>query len=279
MTTATTTTAAAPAGNWRADLSGTLSSEFTKIRSVRSTYWALILLVLAGLAFCIANCAGTAAHWASQPPQFRGFLDATQDSVDGLALLGQLVVVVLGALAITSEYSTGMIRTSLTVMPRRGVLYGAKAAVFTAAALVIALLTSFASFFIGQALLTSTHVSATLSQPNVLRAVTGAALYVGLCGLFAFGLGAILRSTAGAMTAAYGLLFLVPQLAKALPSAWYADLDRWVPGGGVVNAITGTQVVNNNPHLFSAWGEFAVFGAYTAIVLIAGLVLLRRRDA
>ena len=81
------------------------------------------------------------------------------------------------------------------------------------------------------------------------------------------------------MTAAYGLLFLVPQLAKALPSAWYADLDRWLPGGDVVNAITGTQNANNNPHLFSAWGEFAVFGAYTVILLVLGAVLFRKRDA
>jgi ABC-2 type transport system ATP-binding protein len=211
-------------------------------------------------------------------PERVGF-DPTQASIVGVALLGQLVIVVLGTLAITSEYSTGMIRTTLTVMPRRGALYGAKAAVFTVVALVIAFLTSFASFFIGQALLTSAHVSATLSQPNVGGAVTGAALYVGLCGLFAFGLGAILRSTAGAMTAAYGLLFLVPQLAKALPSAWYADLDRWLPGGDVVNAITGTQNVNHNPHLFSAWGEFAVFGGYTVILLALGALLFRRRDA
>jgi len=268
-----------PAGGHHAGLAGTLRSEFTKIRSVPSTYWTLFLLVVAGIAWSVAYCAGQASHWSATPaPQRVGF-DPTQASIVGVALLGQLVIVVLGTLAITSEYSTGMIRTSLTVMPRRGVLYGAKAAVFTAAALVIALLTSFASFFIGQALLTSTHVSATLSQPDVLRAVTGAALYVGLCGLFAFGLGAILRSTAGAMTAAYGLLFLVPQLAKALPSAWYADLDRWLPGGDVVNAITGTQNVNNNPHLFSAWGEFAVFGAYTVILLVLGTVLFRKRDA
>ena len=141
-----------------------------------------------------------------------------------------------------------MIRTSLTVMPRRGVFYGAKAGVLAAVALVVAFLASFASFFIGQALLASTHVSATLSQPNVLRAVIGSALYVVLCGLFAFGLGAILRSTAGAMAAAYGLLFLVPQLAKALPSTWYADVVRWLPGGDVVNTITSTKGASISPH-------------------------------
>jgi ABC-type transport system involved in multi-copper enzyme maturation permease subunit len=269
---------AVPAQGWRAGFAGTLRSEFTKIRSVRSTYWSLFLLVAAGIAWSVAFCAGEASRWPHMSPQDRLGFDPTQSSVVGLALLGQLVIVVLGTLSITSEYSTGMIRTSLTVMPRRWVLSTAKAAVFTAIALVVAFLTSFAAFFIGQALLSSTHVGATLSQPNVLRAVIGAALYVALCGLFSFGLGAILRSTAGAMAAAYGLLFLVPQLAKALPSTWYADVVRWLPGGDVVVAITGTRSVNN-PHLFSASGEFAVFGAYTMAVLVAGALLLRRRDA
>jgi ABC-2 type transport system permease protein len=280
--TAVTTSRARPgavsAGGYRAGLAGTLRSEFTKTRSVRSTYWTMFMLVLASLAWSVAFCAGEASRWAHMSAADRAGFDPTQSSIVGLALLGQLVIVVLGTLSITSEYSTGMIRTSLTVMPRRGVLYGAKATVFAAVALVVAFLTSFASFFLGQALLRSTHAGATLSQPDVLRAVIGSALYVALCGLFAFGLGAILRSTAGAMTTAYGLLFLVPQLAKALPAAWYADVERWLPGGDVVNAVTTTQI-QNNPNLFSAWGEFAVFGAYTAILLILGAVLFRRRDA
>jgi len=263
----------------RVGLADTVRSEFTKLRSVRSTYWTLILLVLAGLAWAVANCAGEAAHWATTPAAGRAGFDPTQASIAGLALLGQLVMVVLGALALTSEYSTGMIRTSLTVMPRRGVLYAAKAVVLTAVIGVIAIVTSFAAFFTGQYLLRSTHVTATLSQPGVLRAVVATALYIVLSGLFAFGLGAILRSTAGAMTTAYGLLFLIPQLAKALPSAWYADVQRWLPGGDVVNAITGTQAGNAYPNLFSAWGEFAVFGAYTAVLLIIGALLFSRRDA
>jgi ABC-2 type transport system permease protein len=282
MTTVTTSRARprpAPARPYRAGFASTLRSEFTKIRSVRSTYWSLFLLVVAGIAWSVAFCAGEASRWPHLSLQDRAGFDPAQSSVLGLALLGQLVIVVLGTLSITSEYSTGMIRTSLTVMPRRWILCAAKAAVFTAIALVVALLTSFAAFFAGQALLSGTHVGATLSQPGVLRAVIGAAAYVALCGLFSFGLGAILRSTAGAMAAAFGLLFLVPQLAKALPGTWYADVVRWLPGGDVVAAITGTQRVNDSPHLFSAWGEFAVFGAYTAVLLAAGAVLFARRDA
>lgn len=279
MAAATTTQPrprAVPPGGQRAGIRGTLRSELTKFRSVRSTYWTLILLVLVGLAWSIAFCAGTASHWSAG--QRAGF-DPTQSSIVGMAQLGQLVIIVLGTLAITSEYSTGMIRTSLTVMPRRIVLYLAKAAVFAAAALLVAVPTAFACFLIGQALLAPTHVTATLSQPGVLRAVFGAGLYVALCGLFAFALGALLRSTAGAMTTAYGLLFLLPELAKALPSGWYNDIERWLTGGDVVNAVTGTQSVNNSAYLFSGWGELAVFAGYTAVLLILGAVSFRNRDA
>jgi ABC-type transport system involved in multi-copper enzyme maturation permease subunit len=257
----------------------TLHSEFTKIRSVRSTYWSMALLVAVSLAWCIAFCAGEASRWAHLSAQDRAGFDPTQASIVGVALLGQLVIAVLGTLAITSEYSTGMIRTSLTVMPRRSVLFGAKAAVFAGITLVLGFGASFASFFLGQRLLAGTRQGATLGQPGVLRAVVAAALFVALCGLFAFGLGAILRSTAGGITAAFGLLFLVPQLAKALPSDWYADVVRWLPGGDVVPVITSTVGQDNPAHMFSAWGELAVFGGYTLILLAAGAVLFSRRDA
>jgi ABC-2 type transport system permease protein len=269
----------APVLSVRGGIVGSLRSELTKIRSVRSTYLTLIVLVLAGVGWSVADCAGEAAHWAQTAPQDKASFDATQASVVGLALLGQLVIVVLGALVMTSEYSTGMMRTSLGVMPRRGVLYGAKAAVLSAVTVVVALVTSFASFFIGQSLLHSTHAAATLSQPGVLRAVLASAFYIALSGLFAFALGAIVRSTAGAITASFGVLFLLPQLAKALPSSWYAAMVRWLPGGNSVGAFTGTNSADAAPHLFSAWGEFAVFGGYTIVLLIIGALLFSRRDA
>ena len=142
----------------------------------------------------------------------------------GLFYLGQLVIVVLGAMTLTAEYSTGMIRTSLTAMPRRTVVYAAKAVVFAVVALVVTFVAAFISFFLGQSLLASTHDTATLSQPNVLRAVVGSALYVTLCGLFAFAIGAIVRHTAGTITAVIGLLFVIPILVHLLPQSWYQDV-------------------------------------------------------
>jgi ABC-2 type transport system permease protein len=110
---------AVPVLGVRAGIAGTLRSELTKIRSVRSSYWSLILLVLAGFAWTVADCLGTAYKWPHVAAQDRVGFDATQASVVGVALFGQLVLLVLGTLVLTSEYSTGMVRTSLAVMPRR----------------------------------------------------------------------------------------------------------------------------------------------------------------
>jgi ABC-2 type transport system permease protein len=283
MTMAVVTTGGAlpavlPVPDGRARLSRAIRSEFTKIRSVRSTYAALGVMLLASIVWAVVFCAGTAAHWAHMSAQARAGTDPTQNSVLGLALLGQLVIVVLGALTITSEYSSGMMRTSLTVLPRRGVLYAAKVLVLGAVGAAATFPASFLCFFIGQRLLAGTHAAATLSQPGVLRAVTLAALLVTLTGLFALGLGAVLRSTAGAIAAAYGFLFLIPELARALPTPWLDDAERWLPGGYLVSQITYTKG-GMIPNMFSPWGELAVFAGYTAALLVAGAVTLRHRDA
>jgi ABC-type transport system involved in multi-copper enzyme maturation permease subunit len=268
---------ALPAPSGRAGVMGTLRSEFTKIRSVRSTYWTLLVLLLISVGIGAGISAGIASHWSQMNPADRFTFDATATSLGGLTFLGGLVTVVLGSLTITSEYSTGMIRTSLTVMPRRGALYSAKAAIITGALLITAVIAAFAAFWLGQALLSSTHDSATLSQPNVLRAVIGAALYVTLCGLLAYGVGSMVRHTAGAITIMVAVLFVLPILSNLLPSNWHADVVRWLPSSAG-DAITGT-VSGAHPHMFSPWGQFAVLAVYTVIVLIAGVTLFRKRDA
>ena len=261
----------------RAGIAGTLRSEFTKIRSVRSTYWTLFALFVVSVGLGAAITGETAANWSKMSVLERATFDPTQDSLVGLLFLGQLVIVVLGALTLTSEYSTGMIRTSLSAMPRRGMFYGAKAAVLAATTLTAALVISFVTFFVGQALLGSTNEAATLSQPHVVRAVIGSALYVALCGLFAYGIGAILRHTAGAITTAIGILFVLPIIVNFLPHAWNIEVTRWLPSAAGT-AISATKVTAH-PHMFPPWGEFAVIGAYTLALLIAGAILFRSRDA
>jgi ABC-2 type transport system permease protein len=266
-----------PPASGRAGFFGTLRSEFTKIRSVRSTYWTLLVLLVVSIGIGAAITGGTAANWSHTSPADRATFDPTQASVAGLFYLGQLVIVVLGAMVLTAEYSTGMIRTSLTAMPRRIVVYVAKVIVLACVTLVVTFAAAFIAFFLGQALLASTHDNATLSQPNVLRAVIGSAVYVTMCGLFAFAAGAILRHTAAAITTVIGLLFVIPILAHLLPSSWYQDLARWLPdaAGRALSVTVGGQP----PNLFSPWTEFSVFAIYTLILLIVGAILFRRRDA
>jgi ABC-2 type transport system permease protein len=270
----------------RVGLASAVRSEFTKIRSVRSTYWTLFVMIVVcvGVAALFSaesaaqvSGAVTAAERASALAQARD--DAVTSSLIGL-LIGQLVIAVLGALTVTSEYSTGMIRTSLSSMPRRGTVYAAKAFVFGAVALVAGLITSFASFFVGQALLSGVHASASISQPGVLRAVIGGGLFLAVCGLLSYGIGAVLRSSAGAIAASIGLLFVSWSLSQFLPgppSGWFgqADIDKWIPfnaGGALWEHVSGLN-------LFSPWIGFAVFCGYAAATVAAGLLLFLRRDA
>jgi ABC-2 type transport system permease protein len=270
-------TAALPAVKGRAGLAGVVRSEFTKIRSVRSTYWTLFALLVVGIGVGALVTGLTAGHWNQMSAGDRATFDPTQDSLVGLGFLGQLIIVVLGAMVITAEYSTGMIRTSLTVMPRRPTVFAAKALVLGGVTLVVTLVTSFVVFFLGQALVSSTHHAASLSGPHVLSAVIGIALYVTFCGLLGFAAGAILRQTAGAITAVIGLLFVLPIIVNFLPNSIENAMQRWLPSSAG-NSIS-TTVGSPGAHLFSAWGEMAVLGAYVVILLCVGGFLFRKRDA
>ncbi|HEX3923597.1 MAG TPA: ABC transporter permease subunit [Streptosporangiaceae bacterium] len=272
-----------PAQRGRAGFAGTVRSEFTKLFSVRSTYWSLLAMVVVTIgigALASWGAAHQVGQYANNPSQRADFLqgfDPTQQSLVGL-ILSQLIISVLGAIVITSEYSTGMMRTSLTVMPRRGTLLTAKALVFAVVALVTGLVTMFVSFFLGQALMSGQHINATLGQPNVLRAIIGGALFLAACGMLAFGLGAVLRHTAGAISAAIGLLFVLFIMVNFLPQSWQDHVDKWIPFNAG-SQIWATHAASGPEHVFSAWTGFGVFAGYAVIALIVGLILFRKRDA
>src|SRR5580700_741440 len=242
---------ALPPAVGRAGLKGAIASEFTKIRSVRSTYWTLGALFIVSVGLGIAITAGTAANMVQNPGNKAGF-DATQASLGAFFEIGQLIIAVLGAMVITSEYSTGMIRTSLTAQPRRGVVYAAKAIAFTIVTLVISLVTSFVTFFAGQAVLSGKGVAASLfhtvtipaNGPSctatfsgidvihpsaVLVAIITTALYVTLVAVIAYGVGSIVRHTAGAIAIVVALLLVVPIIEHLLPQDWGNDMMRFLP--------------------------------------------------
>ena len=289
-----------PAG--RAGLAGAIRSEFTKLRSVRSTYWTIAALFIVSVG--IAAIAGFAiANNIHNNPGNKAGMDATQAVLIAFFEFGQLIIAVLGALTITSEYSTGMIRTSLTAMPRRGTVWAAKLLVFTTVILIVSLITSFVAFFVGQAALSGSGVSASLfhsvtiprdvmeTSPNhvkfvgtivispgtVLTAIIGCALFVTVVALIAFALGSIIRHTAGAITSAIGLMFVLPIIIQVLPNTWRWDVVRFFPdAAGRVLSVTIGQ---HNPHLWSAWPQFGVTLLYAAVLLGIGGYLFRKRDA
>src|SRR5580693_2596942 len=187
MTTATLDRAANPRAEGHYGFRTVAQMEWLKLRSVRSTAW--ILLVFAAGLIGIAILVLSHANWATMSPSDRASFDPTNAGFAGLAL-GQLAFGVLGALIITSEFSSGMIRATFAAVPRRPLLLAAKAGVLGAVTLAAGEVLAFASFALGEAVLRSPAPHASLGQPGVLRAVLMAGAYPALIALIGLGLGA-----------------------------------------------------------------------------------------
>jgi ABC-2 type transport system permease protein len=254
-----------------------LLSEWTKIRSVRSTVWSLILLVVLTLGITILITAITSAQWnkigAASRAQIR--LDPTSGILSTGLQFGQLTIIVLGVLLITGEYSTGVIRASLLAVPRRLPMLAAKGIVFAAITLVIGEVVMFASFFIGAAILHS-HVPVSLSAPHVTRAVVGGGLYLAVLGLFALSIGALVRHTAGAITGVIAFVIVLEPLSSLIPGTWGDHIHDYLP------TVAGRMIIQTaqaSHQVLSAWQGFGVFCLWTAVLFVAAAVLLKRRDA
>jgi ABC-2 type transport system permease protein len=251
-------------------------AEWTKFWSVRSTMWTFIALVVVTIGISALLCLAVAANWSDIKPADRAQIDPVSQSLSGI-FLGQMAIIVLGALAISSEYSTGGIRTTLTAVPQRLRLLGAKALVLTAMAFAAGLVTMFPSFWLGQRVLATADanppIDVSLGDPNVLRAVLGGALYVAACGLLGFALGALLRHTAGAITVAIGIVFILPIVANFLPGTWGDNVGKVLNAGG---AISNTRHVDGQ---LAPWTGYAVFSLWWIVLLAVAGVLIRRRDA
>jgi ABC-type transport system involved in multi-copper enzyme maturation permease subunit len=265
-----------PPAKGKAGLGGALASEWTKIRTVRSTYWTLFALLVISIGFTALACYATAHRGTHLGHGAQLGFDPTTRSLDAVIFFAPLVMMVLGALVMTAEYSTGMIRPSLTAQPRRGTVFIAKGIIFAVVALVVSFITAFAAFFIGQQLLKSTGHYATISDPNVLRAIVGTALYVSVIGLMSYAFGAIIRHTAGTIATMAGVVFVLRLVVEILPTSWTTDVTRWLPTTAG-DALSSTAAPD--PTLYAPWTEFGITVGYTVILLIIGAILLKKRDA
>jgi ABC-2 type transport system permease protein len=238
--------------------SNVLRSEFTKLRSVRSTYWSAAAAFVGTIAVAVIICVQWRVNLLSGKDSPDGF-DATLTSINGL-YLAQIAVGCLGVLVISSEYGTGMIRATMAAVPQRRAVLAAKGVVFAACTFILGEILSFSAFAIGQTILTPTHASVGLAHPGTLRAVVGGGLYLTAIGLLGFGIGALVRHTAGALSAFFGVLFASTALVDLLPTSWRNTVIDYLP------ANAGSQILTTLP-------THSAIGPWTGLT-----VLVTRRD-
>ena len=265
-----------PPATGRAGFGGALRSEWTKIRSVKSTVWTLAAAVIIAVGISTLGNWGQASHTSLSAAQLER-RDLVYRSMFGI-MLGQLVMVVFGALAVTSEYATGMIRTSLSAQPRRLHVFLAKLVIVTVIAFVVGEVISFASFLIGAHFWASKGVDLSLSSHGALQAVIGGGLYLDGAALLAFGIGAALRHTAATITVGVFLLLVVSIIVNFMPDSWQADIDKYLPANAGTQ-VWATQHTADVGTAFGAWSGFGVYMAYAVIALLAGLWVFQRKDA
>jgi ABC-2 type transport system permease protein len=249
-------------------------SEWIKLRSLRSTLFALLaavaLTVGLGVLISALRANDFNQHGFGPGPHF----DSTLVSLRGI-YLAQLPIGVLGALMITGEYATGMIRATVAAVPKRLPVLWAKALVFSVTAFVVGGFASLAAFLGGQAMLHSAKIGVGLGSPGAARAVLGGAVYLTVVGLLGVGLGFLLRNTAGAIASLFGLLLVLPAIAAALPASLYNDTFRYLPMVAGTQAITTVQ----DSSLLTPWQGIGVFFLYAVVAIGAGAFIFHRRDA
>jgi ABC-2 type transport system permease protein len=263
-------------GGWTS-LRVAVHAEWIKLRTLPGTPW----LVTATIMLTVA--VSTAAAAAVACPSGGCAVDPAKVSLTGIDL-GQAAAAILGVLAISSEYSTGMIRTTITAIPRRATVLAAKACIVASQAIAAGTVAVLGSLLAGQQILsghgfTPAHGYPPLSLGDgpVLRAAVGSVLYLALIALLSLGIATIVRDPGPAIGTVLGLLYLAPIIAAVVTSPhWHRDVERYAPMTAGL-AIQATTSLRGQP--ISPWGGLGVVAAWAAAALLTAGLLLRLRDA
>ncbi len=244
-------------------------SEWIKLRSLRSTVYSLAAAFVAIVAIGTFMSLGAVLADSSEGEPVGPLAGA----LAGIGL-SELIVAVLGVLAVTGEYASGLVRVTFAAVPRRTSVLVAKAVTVGATVFVVTLAAALVTFFAAGAVVARTGASLSQTAPGVVRALVGAALYLAGIALLGMGFGWLLRSTAGAMAALVGMLYVLPVVGMVLPAEVGARILPYLPNNA------GTAIMQIPPAgPLGAWGGFALFAGYVAMILAAAAVAVRRRDA
>jgi ABC-2 type transport system permease protein len=268
MTVTGTRTAGQDAPSLAVRARDVVASEWVKFWSVRSTYWTLLVAVVTPIALsdvvAFAAAQGSGSRTAGPPP------DPMFSSFIGLEY-AVLAVCVLGVLQFSSEYSTGLIRTTFVSVPRRRAVLAAKAAITGAVLFVAGEAVSFTSFFIVQGILHARHLGVSFAHPGVPGAVLANGAVLPVCALFALAVGAVVRHTAGGIAATIALI-TVPAILGLLPDHWGTRIGRFT----LIDAAQQVSYLHPQTDLFSPAWSLAVLFAWPAAALTVGAVVITR---
>ena len=249
-------------------------SEWTKLHSLRSTRWSLLVAVGLAIGLPALFAAVTSSHWGHMSLHERADRHPLDIALAGVNV-AQLAIAVLGVLVITGEYSTGMIRASFTAVPKRLPVLWAKIAVYGAVAFALMLPSVLIAFFASQAILSKHNIlQISFSHPGVARSVVGGAGYLVLIGIFALAVGVIVRNTAGGIAAFAALFFVIPPLMNILPSSWNNAVSPYLPDAAGRRMFS----LQTRAHDLHPWPGFLLFLGYTVLAVAIAAVLLVRRD-
>lgn len=250
-----------------------LRSEWTKIRSVSSTVWTLSIAVVVTIALGMLIAALSKSEFDDMSARDQLSFDPTFISFAGMSL-GQLAMIVFGVLVVSNEYSSGMIRSSLAAVPRRGVFLAGKLTVATALALVVGLVTSFVAFFLGQAMLGGHRAS--IGDDGVLRAVVGGGLYMTLIALFSMGVAVMLRSPMLSLGILMPFFFLISAILGNVSAT--KKVGRFLPdqaGSRIMQVVP--PVDDDTP--YGPWGGLGIMALWVLAAVVGGYLVLKKRDA
>jgi ABC-2 type transport system permease protein len=258
-----------------------ISSEWIKFRSLRSTRFALLATVVLSIGLGALICYAQRHAWAMETYPEHAAFDPTATSLSGF-FLAEIAIGVIGVLIISSEYSSGSIRSTLAATPVRPIVLVAKAIVLFSSVLVVAEVCSFGSFLVGQAILSGVTTTATLSTPGALEAVVLGGLSLAILALLALGIATILRHTAGSITVYVALTFVLFLIVLALPSSWGTHIFKFLPEiltSSMRSTRTATTSAAQYGALYSPLVSTLILSSYAVASLIAGGYVLVRRDA
>ena len=262
-------------------LGGVIRSEWIKLRSLRSTVWSYVFVVLLTLGMALLMTL-TMANGVGGQGDISGATGAAevdlfvQASVFGV-VLSQLVVAVLGVLVVSGEYGTGMIRSTLAAVPTRLPALAAKAAVLFVATFIVGVVSTVGAFLVATAVYSGSGLSASLADPAVFMPMLGAALYLALLAVFALGVGTIVRSSAGGIGIVLALILVVPTVLGMIPADWAQTVVPYLLSDAGMNMFSPASLTGSES--LTAWQGLLVVLGWVAASLTGAGVLLMKRDA